>query len=108
MIAMRITKTIITPEDPDSDFQDSIDSNEIYDMSLVSDFIDPSNSDYEIIHLVSENITDAVRSKRSTSSSARQVLRIIRDAREWRIASVMADDLGYGDKSAVSVTNPMV
>lgn len=82
-----------------SDFEETMNGDELYNMSLVADFIDPANDEYNIERSVTHSIAEAVRTKRVSSAVAKAVLSIIRDDRSMRKSSAIADDLGYGERS---------
>ncbi|OAA33817.1 hypothetical protein AAL_01282 [Moelleriella libera RCEF 2490] len=81
-----------TPE-----FGDSMNNDKVHDMSLVSDFLEEPNEKYNVAPPIEASILEACRTKMTGAESAQQVLQIIRDQREIRIAAAIANDPGYGD-----------
>ncbi|PHH90157.1 hypothetical protein CDD83_4379 [Cordyceps sp. RAO-2017] len=81
-------------KDNDS-FDVSMSEAELSDMSLVSDFIDPSHEKYDVEYAVIEFIQESVRTKRAMSDVSKEVLAIIRDTHRNPKQRSITNALGY-------------
>lgn len=64
------------------DFDNRITDIEKEEFSYVSDFIDPSSSQYNVASHIREFINSAIRSGKADSQTSREVLKIIRDSNQ--------------------------
>lgn len=75
-------------------FNDNISDNEMVDLSYVSDFIDPSNDDYNVEPAIGEFLQEAIRTKRAISDVSKEVVTIIRETRADSKQRSIANALG--------------
>jgi hypothetical protein len=92
-------------DESNGSFEELMSKQEVSDMSLVADFLDPSNEDYDIIPHVREAVLESSRTKRANAPVVKDVLRIIRKAKG---TDAIANDLGYGNSGQVSVSSSIV
>jgi len=80
-----------------TDFNVNISDDELRDLSIVSDFIDPSNEQYDVEPAVIEFIQESVRTKRAMSDISKELITIIRDTHNNPDERSISNALGYDD-----------
>jgi hypothetical protein len=90
-----------------TDFNVVISEDELADLSLVSDFIDPSNEDYVVEPAILEFIQESIRTKRAVSDVSKEVLTVIRNTHSDKSQRSISNALGYDDE-IVDVPSPIM
>lgn len=87
----------------------TVSDDEIADLSLISDFIDPANDDYDytIEPAILEFIHECIRTRRASSKIAEELINIIRNIRTDSRQRSVKNALGYED-SIIDMGSPIM
>ncbi len=96
-------------EEPESkDFNVNLTVDELQDLSMVLDFIDPASENYTIEPAVIEFIQETIRTKKAANECSREIVTIIRETRSDSKLRSVANALGMDDMSIQDVSSPVM